>query len=174
MGTRGAVPPALICHAGPVPTLLLLRHAKTEEPHGDDHLRALTDRGRADAAAVGRWLHDQHLQPDLVVVSSATRARQTCAIALAGGPEPTVDDRLYDADVDDLRTVVAETPAQTACLLLVGHNPAMERLARSLDDDPEALAKLARGLPTSGLVVVEVDDWSSHTGRLLDVAVPRG
>ncbi|HZI98950.1 MAG TPA: histidine phosphatase family protein, partial [Actinomycetales bacterium] len=58
--------------------LLLIRHAKAApDDDGGDHGRGLTARGRRDAAAIGRWLADNDLVPDLVLCSDARRARET-------------------------------------------------------------------------------------------------
>ena len=51
--------------------LVLVRHAKAEAHRGDDKSRELAARGRADATAVGRWLVQQGIRPDRVVVSSS-------------------------------------------------------------------------------------------------------
>lgn len=58
--------------------LVLLRHAKSAWPNGvPDLRRPLAKRGRRDAAAVGRWLHERAPRLDAVVCSPAERARQT-------------------------------------------------------------------------------------------------
>ena len=36
--------------------LIVMRHAKSEGSASSDHARPLTDQGRSDAQAVGRWL----------------------------------------------------------------------------------------------------------------------
>ena len=66
--------------------LILLRHAKAENQaaSGEDIDRALTARGLADAARMGQVLADAGLQPDLALVSSGVRARQTWEAAKAG------------------------------------------------------------------------------------------
>jgi len=59
--------------------LYILRHAKTEAAAAqqDDHERALTKRGLADAQAMGEYLRQQGIRPDRVVCSTAMRTRQT-------------------------------------------------------------------------------------------------
>lgn len=151
-------------------TLVLLRHAQAE-PHAprgrDDHARALTARGREDAGEVRRWLVDEGLLPDRALVSTATRARQTWELARPGGADPAYDDRLYEATVADLRELVAETPADTAVLVLVGHNPGLERLAWELDDSLAAREQTDRGMGTAGVAVFALTSWSDEHGSLL-------
>jgi phosphohistidine phosphatase len=75
--------------------------------------------------------------PDLVVVSPATRARQTwegAQAVLGVSVEVLIDDRIYDNDVDSLLAVIRDTPEHVRTLGLVGHNPSFELLAHELDD----------------------------------------
>jgi phosphohistidine phosphatase len=148
-------------------TLVLLRHSKTEPARPDDHSRRLTDRGREDAAEVRRWLTEQGVVPDRVVVSTAARARETWELAGVGTAKPEYDERLYDASVDDLREVVEETGPDVATLLLVGHNPGIERFAWELDETDMARERTDRGMGTSGVAVFELSAWTDARGRLL-------
>lgn len=155
-------------------TLVLLRHAKAEPHRADDHSRELAARGRADAVAVRGWFAQQGIAPDRVVVSTATRTRQTWELASPGGPEPLLDKRLYESSVDDLLEVVRETPEDVEVLVLVGHNPSVERLAWVLDDSPAARDRTKSGLPTSAVAVFEVASWAEPTRAVLkELAVPR-
>ena len=58
--------------------LILFRHAKAEQVLGKpDHERELTARGVRDARAAGKWLHEHELGAELVLCSTARRARET-------------------------------------------------------------------------------------------------
>ena len=59
--------------------LILMRHGKAERhaASGGDFERALAESGRADAAVMGRVLAGLGLTPDLMLVSSARRTRET-------------------------------------------------------------------------------------------------
>jgi phosphohistidine phosphatase len=164
--------------------LLLIRHAKAER-HGEvDIERRLAKRGRADAAAIGRWLTEHGLIPDRIVVSPATRARETWQLAAdAAGvtAKPVVDERIYRNTVDDLLQAVAQTPRGVRTLAIVGHNPSMEDLAVALDDgtgDAAARTELTSNYPTGGVAVFAVGaDWSglgAGSGTLTGFGVPRG
>lgn len=155
-----------------MPTLILLRHAKAEPQGADDHDRALSDRGRADAPAIREWLTGQGIVVDRAVVSTSRRTRETWDLA---GTWPAVyDERVYEASTDDLREVIAETGADVGVLVIVGHNPGIERLTWELDASEDARAQTDRGLPTSAVVVFDVPDWELEGARLRAVAVPRG
>ena len=62
-------------------TLLILRHAKAaSHPSGNDHDRPLNGRGEKQAPAVGKWLADHKLTPELIVSSTALRAHETAQL----------------------------------------------------------------------------------------------
>ena len=76
----------------------MVRHAKAEPFGASDHERRLTDRGRAAAREAGEHLRLAGLEPDVVLVSSATRTRETwaeLAHALDAEPEVTLDDAWF-------------------------------------------------------------------------------
>jgi len=148
-------------------TLVLLRHSKAESHHDDDQSRRLTSRGRHDATRVRRWLTDQGLQPDRVVVSTSARARETWELAAVGDVLPEYDERVYGASVADLREVVMETKPEVNTLVLVGHNPSIEQLAWELDDSDAARDTANRGLRTSGVAVFQLDAWTAGRGTLV-------
>ena len=145
--------------------LVLIRHAKAEQGSPDLD-RALSDRGRSDAAAIGHWLVAQDVNPDRVVISPSRRTRQTWEHA--GTTPAEADGRIYDNTVADLLEIIRETPDDVQTLVLVGHNPSMGELAALIDPD-------VREFPTSATAIIELDDWADpRSGRLSAMAVPRG
>jgi phosphohistidine phosphatase len=164
--------------------LMLLRHAKTERagPGERDRDRKLMTRGRADAPAVGAYMAHHGLMPDVAVVSPATRAQETWALAAGAFTKPprvVSDERIYNASPQALVAVIAEAP-EAATLLVVGHNPGLHELAVQLigSGDIEMREQLKENLPTSGLVIIDlpIDDWSRirpQAGRLDRFISPR-
>ena len=146
-----------------MPTLVLVRHASAEPAHRDDHARRLTDRGRAEAGELRAWLDE--VRPDRVLVSSAVRARETWE--LAGDAPPVVSDDLYTAGTTEVRELVALTPPEVRALVVVGHNPTLERLAWELDDAPAARELTNRGMRPSGAAVFALVSWDAGHGELL-------
>ena len=65
-------------------TLLILRHAKSSwrDTSLDDHDRPLNERGRRDAPRRGQLLLEESLLPDLILCSTAARARRTAEIVV--------------------------------------------------------------------------------------------
>lgn len=155
--------------------LMLLRHAKADSGTSrlDDFARELTPRGREAAAQIGKWMVENGLFPDLVLVSEARRTQQTWDIVapLAGDPAEVHRTRaLYLATPGEILACLtdAATEARSTaprCILIVGHNPGLETLAGMLagpGSDRTAADDLARGYPTAGLGVfeIEAETWS--------------
>ena len=154
-------------------TLILLRHAKAElgSMTLPDDERALAPRGRKDAPRIGAFLTSAHLIPDLVLCSTAQRARETWALvapALAA-VDMQFESQIYEASSVRLLAIVRRTPPPVSRLMLVGHNPGLEDLAHDLvqEGDPTAMARLDRKFPTSGLAVLTWphDTWAQITPR---------
>ncbi|MDF1587159.1 SixA phosphatase family protein [Marinimicrococcus flavescens] len=138
--------------------LLLLRHAKSrwDEPEAGDHDRDLTSRGERAAAAIGKFLRKSDLVPDLVLCSSARRARRTwqlVAEALRHDPPLKELRSLYLATPGRLLEIVRRQNPAVRRLLLVGHNPGMASLASRLAGEGEAdeLARMEEKFPTAAL-----------------------
>jgi phosphohistidine phosphatase len=161
--------------------LILLRHAKSDWPDVPDRERPLAKRGRRDAPRIGRWLHEHGYQPDVVVCSTARRARQTWDLAapeLGGSPAVRFEPRAYAASALTLLYLAQELPSRYRTALLIGHNPGLSELAASLaapavtDNGPRP----AISLPTAAVAVLEFSgDWpalSAGQARLFDHIVP--
>jgi phosphohistidine phosphatase len=165
-------------------TLYLLRHGKSDwgDPGLDDHDRPLAARGERAAAVVGVHFAQQDYQPSLVLCSSARRTRETLESLLPhlpGDPELVVEERIYLASGAQLLTRVQEIDDGQSQVLLVGHNPGIANLARTLAGRGEraSLRRLAR-FPTAASAVCEFDlehwrDLAPGSGRLLAYATPK-
>ena len=108
--------------------LILWRHADAEDGH-DDLKRALTEKGRKQAARVAKWLKPR-LEEDWKVLSSpAVRARQT-----AEALERKIDIRVtlsIEASEDALLREVGWPNAERN-VIVVGHQPTLGRVAARL------------------------------------------
>ena len=134
--------------------LILLRHAHAEAAAtGQADLdRPLSAVGQAEAEAAGRWLRDNHLLPDRVICSPARRTRETleAVLAVAGYAEQRLEPAIYEATPGTLFGVLqAHEEAQR--LMLVGHNPGMERLLALLHSGQSGDY---RGMPTAAVAVL--------------------
>jgi phosphohistidine phosphatase len=165
--------------------LIILRHAKAERavPGMRDYDRPLAERGRQDASKAGAYLAQHGLAPDHALVSGAKRTRETWAlVAAAMSPTPFVkyDERLYDARAEAILQVIREAPVEAHSVCVVGHNPGLHQLCLLMvgGGSGETRDSLAEGLPTSGLVVIDLkagtwDKLQLHGGHLDRFVSPR-
>jgi phosphohistidine phosphatase len=165
--------------------LLVLRHAKSEKaaPGMLDRERPLNARGVRDAATMGAYIAHHRLAPDLAVVSTARRTRETwerLAAELSAPPPPLYEQRLYSAGADAILAAIRHIDGTARTLMVIGHNPGLHELARTLiaSGDVEWRERLNERLPTAGLVVIDfaADDWRklhAHGGRLERFVTPR-
>jgi phosphohistidine phosphatase len=165
--------------------LLVLRHAKSSRDDATlaDHDRPLSARGRRALPRLQRELAAREEPIDLVLCSSAVRARRTLEgvrSALPAGAAVAIEDGLYAASVTGLLERLRAVPASVTGVLLIGHNPGLELLVHKLagSGDPDALAQLASKYPTGALATLQVPSrWSALVAgscQLEDLVVPRG
>ncbi|MFN8830265.1 MAG: SixA phosphatase family protein [Labrys sp. (in: a-proteobacteria)] len=115
--------------------LILLRHAKSDWPDDvDDHDRPLAPRGLADAPRIGKALADRGYRPELALVSSAKRTRETFDHVSSAFPSITlvVEPTIYEADARMILAAIRKVPDTVGTLLVVGHNPGLETLVPAL------------------------------------------
>jgi len=167
-------------------TLYLLRHAKSDrgDPELSDIDRPLAPRGRRDAPAIAAYMHDHDYRPDLILCSPAARTRETLALmqpTLGADIRVEYDRKLYLGSPDVLLRRLRNVDEAVATVLLVGHNPGLERLAGALAPrgDRRALARMREKYPTCGLAVMHlhIDRWEQAdlgAGALTDFMVPAG
>lgn len=147
--------------------LILYRHAKSAWRDGvEDHDRPLAERGRRDAPRMGRHLREEGLVPGLALVSSALRTQETWELtrpALGHDVPAKIRPEIYEARPDALLDTIRQTPAEVMTLLVIGHNPGLEQLARLVmaDDGGEAGRRLRAKFPTAAVAVLdfEAEDW---------------
>jgi phosphohistidine phosphatase len=121
-------------------TLVVVRHAKSDW-HNDlpDDERPLAPRGRREAPGIGPWVATHAGDVDLVICSTATRARETLALSGLAASEVRHDERVYAASYQDLMSVLDELPDKVGTAALVGHNPGLSDLVRVLTGEPVEL-----------------------------------
>jgi phosphohistidine phosphatase len=145
--------------------LTLIRHASAEqESEVRDFERPLSKRGHGEANEMARRFQERGLIPDLILVSAATRTRETAEIfAKVLGVAPRLlqaEDSLYLAEGDSLITTIRGVGPRVGHLLVIGHNPGISAAAISLA--PEAVQG---DLPTCGGLTMQV---GCKTWNLID------
>jgi phosphohistidine phosphatase len=156
--------------------LMLLRHAKSDWDAGaaDDHSRPLATRGVRSAERMGEVLRDLGLVPDIVVSSTALRARSTAELArISGGWDSrlVLDDALYGASVGETLAVAATHGDRHERVMLVGHEPTWSMTVRQVTG---ARAEIRTG--TCAVIEMHTDVWDEvpvSSGSLVTLLQPR-
>jgi len=162
-----------------------MRHAKSDwtTPGLPDRERPLASRGKRATDMLVQYLRREGIAPTLVLCSSAARAVQTLdriAIALAPETAMSIEEDLYGASCEDLAHRLHQLPDTVPSVMLIGHNPALQRLAVMLtgEGDAQALARLREKLPTGALVTLALTtgEWGqleTSGARLLSLITPK-
>jgi phosphohistidine phosphatase len=155
--------------------LVVIRHAKTEQFATSDHARTLTKRGERDSSDLGRWMSRAGVLPQVVLVSSAARARQTAELVvehLDPAPDIVTLDELYGGTARDAMELCAQIGAEVDCAAIVGHNPTMAMLADLLLAEDGQVGHF----PTSAVAVIDLpgvwDDLPEERGTLIHLHTP--
>ena len=173
--------------------VMVMRHADAEWSGAakGDHARHLSDKGRADAKAMGDFMAASGMAPDVVYCSSAQRTRETLDLILPAlkeksqqespeKPQVLLEEGLYNADEPALLNFVLSGPPEADSLLLLAHNPGVHGFALGLLSEVEAgvgAHALSEGYPPGTLSVFsfDVESWADvapHTGALTHCHAP--
>lgn len=148
-------------------TLYLLRHLKSSwavagQPDFD---RPLAPRGRKAGRAVARYLARARIRPELVLCSAARRTRSTLELVGADWTDvdACIERALYEASDKVLLERLRAVPDLVGSIMLIGHNPGLERLTMLLcagRGDEQGLEQIDAKFPTGALAVLEPDSAS--------------
>lgn len=108
--------------------LILFRHGKSDwdASFSKDHARPLAGRGIKAARKMGKLLSQASQVPDLVISSTAVRARSTAELAMEAGQWSTelqFSDVLYASSPSRVLGFLQQLPDACEQVLLVGHEP---------------------------------------------------
>ena len=141
-------------------TLYLLRHAKSswKDSSQSDFERPLANRGRKACEIAARIIQDRGLEFDLVLCSTAIRARETIDLVSKYAKlrsELRFDERIYEATMSELLEIISQLENDRKEVLLVGHNPGFEELLY-------LFSGVEQGFPTASLakIKLKVSKWS--------------
>lgn len=142
-------------------TLLLMRHGKSswKDEELPDHERPLKKRGRKDTKRIAKEILKHNLKPDLLLSSTATRARETVEILTENldtqNPVRFVD-TLYMGEPQDFIEALKDLNNDDNIVMIVAHNPGLEAYLQIVDGEIESL-------PTAGLgyLLLALDDWKN-------------
>jgi len=158
-------------------TLLLMRHGKSswKDETLSDHERPLKKRGRRDAKRIAMEMINHDLIPELILSSTAIRAKETVKAILSVLDEkiPVEFSReLYMAEPEDFVEILSALSNDLNVVMLVGHNPGMEAYLQIIDGNIEAMPTASLG--QLSLKVADWKDLSMETeGELVGFWTPK-
>ena len=140
-------------------TLLLMRHAKSDwdADYRLDHDRPLSERGVRNARSMGRVLSAHGLEPQVVISSTALRAKTTAQLAIEEGgweTELRLDATLYESGPEDVLGVGASAP-EVSRLMMVGHQPTWSILVAELTGE-----RVEMKTATVAVLELEMESWA--------------
>ena len=158
-------------------TILVLRHAKSswDDPNMSDYERPLNERGRSAAPKVGLILKENNLIPELIISSTAKRAKETSELVKKSIHQPVdiyLSRELYDAGFDAYVSALQTLPKNMQTVLIVGHNPNIEMLVQYLTGKSERM-------PTAALAHIQcnIKNWpvlsNNIKGKLVHLWRPK-
>jgi len=112
--------------------LILWRHADAE-PGEPDEKRRLTAKGKKQARRAAEWLDSTLPNSARILVSPAVRAQQTAAFLaeISHRKLKTIEELAPGASADEILEIV-DWPNAGGCVVVVGHQPALGRVASRL------------------------------------------
>jgi phosphohistidine phosphatase len=143
--------------------LFLVRHATANEAEQGrkDSERALSAKGYQDATRLGYHLNERKQIIDLMLVSTAQRARSTAEILveqMRHSGRIDYSDELYQASVRSVLSLINQQAEAINRLMIVGHNPTLTYLAEYLTGEP------VNSMAPGGLFLLQIPvPWAEVT-----------
>ena len=109
-------------------SIILFRHGKSDwnANYESDHSRPVSRRGTKAAKKMGRYLSNINQIPDLIISSTALRARHTAEIAINAGKwssKLVLEKKIYESSVETLISIISKQSDEYNSICLVGHEP---------------------------------------------------
>ncbi len=158
-------------------TLILMRHAKSswKDPYLKDRDRPLNEIGKKEIPVMSELFVEQELLPEVILSSSAARARQTVEMLVeASGFQGEVQylDSFYMAECQQYLDAIKALPNKLERVMIVGHNPGLEGLLQILSGQ-------LKSLPTAAIAYISlpIQSWrdlgDGVAGELIGLWQPR-
>jgi len=159
-------------------TLILIRHATAEDQSFriKDFDRNLNSKGLSESHAMGKWLVQEGMKPDVFVSSPASRAFKTAEI-IAGQFKVSIDEiqkqeGIYDGGPRAYLQAVNNASEQCSTLILFGHNPDITYFAEYLSG--ASIGSMKKG--SAAFIEFKNQKWeeiSAKTGDLVLYKTPK-
>ncbi len=151
-------------------SLILYRHAKSDwgADYSADHERPLNERGINSAEIMGKVLALSNQVPELVITSTAVRAKETLILSVEVGEwkcDVEEDGRIYHEDTSAVIEIIKSVSNKYDDIMLVGHEPKWSMLTSAFIGGGQI------NFPTACMAKIEFDinNWEyvdAHPGIL--------
>lgn len=148
-------------------TVYILRHAKAETGSAtlDDHERGINQQGLDACVVIGKYMASESIIPDLVLCSTAKRAKTTWALVRETSKNTSKQeftDMLYLASANEVVKQLMCLPESISSVMVVGHNPGLHQLSLNLAKkaDDATLDRLMLKFPTCALATIDLGETS--------------
>ncbi|MBD1396303.1 histidine phosphatase family protein [Pontibacter sp. JH31] len=152
--------------------LVICRHAESNDPFPlqPDFERELTKNGIQQARMTGQWMREHYQRIDTLLASPAPRASTTAKLLASklyfDEQNIIYEPELYNARESTLANVLSKLPPEVTRILLVGHNPGITGLARTLTDQHIGYLEPAAAIA----ITMDLPSWQDihlHSGKLM-------
>ena len=141
-------------------SVILFRHGKSDwdAPYMKDHDRPLSQRGVQAAKRMGKYLSKIQQVPELILSSTALRAKTTAELAKNFGEWDSIlilERQIYESSLNDLLTILAMQNPKFSFICLVGHEPTFSHFISEMTKtscDKFPTAAMAR-------IDFQLEDW---------------
>ena len=140
--------------------LIIMRHAKSswDDPSLGDHDRPLNPRGLRDAPIMADTIERIGWTPNLILVSSSMRTKQTLDLMshVLSDADTEIREGIYHAGLNDLLHELQDIP-DVGTTMILGHNPGSELLIKHLSGEWHSMPTAAAALlsESNGTWIVE-------------------
>ena len=120
-------------------SVILFRHGKSDwdAEYDSDHDRPLAKRGIRDAKRMGKFLSKRAEFPELILSSTALRARETTKLAMEAGNwdvDIKLEKKIYEASLEEIINVIKSQDDKYNSICLVGHEPIFSTIITLIDN----------------------------------------
>lgn len=135
---------------------------------GDDSLRPLTSKGKAQVKSAARRMVKLELKLDAILTSPLTRALQTAEIAAEKFDMKVIqDDRLSPGFSERELAAILNEHSSAEAIMVVGHEPDFSETISTVTGGSELVMK------KGGLARVDIDNVADVEGRLVWLIPPK-
>jgi phosphohistidine phosphatase len=112
-------------------TVILVRHGDAKIGRADKE-RPLSAVGKNESLQAKEFLKQNEVLWDRMLSSSARRTRDTAAVLKRSNSDYQELDVLYLATRGEILQLLQEQPEEASSIIVIGHNPGMEEICRTL------------------------------------------